>query len=1189
MTGAVDFHLSSTPLESGVTLLEASAGTGKTFTISGIVARLVAVDDLAVGQILVVTFTEAATRELRDRIRKRLGDIDRELGAIEDGREARDPVTAALLASRIDVQTLRRRLRLALAAFDEASISTIHGFCQQLLRDNAFEGDMPFDTDVLTDPSGLHLDLAYDFWRRELTDIDPVTAALAHEHDLGPIALAALLKKISSHPELRILPESSCSLPAATEAVVSTCRTALDAWTAEGLRILELMRGHPGLSQSKAKGFLAEKLAATQRALDDAAASRIMTGAAIDALRSLASSSIDALRLKKSKERYPDDPFHQVCEAFHETCLHWVNALRVAWFRFIEKELPALKAARRVMTFDDMLLRTRAALQGPQGHTLVKVVRQRWRAALIDEFQDTDPLQYEIFHRCFSTSPHRLMLIGDPKQSIYGFRGADLHTYLSARSAIERQGGPRLYTLRRNYRSTAKLVEAVNGIFSHNPQCFMQSGMAFLPAQGDGKTANEAPLSRDGTEAGPPLTFVSVTTVATGTHDSADPSPKADHARQLIARDIAIEITTLLDGRSRLGSRSLAASDIAVLVRTHKEAVIVQEALRDAHITSVRRTGDSVFNSIEADELARILEAILEPGRGRLLRTALTAACFALSAADIVALDTNETARAEWITKFAMLRDRWHRHGFSSAFRGLLATFNLRQKLISQRGGERALTNYLHLAELIHQVERDQRLAPTSVVRWIRNQQADEATPADELLQRLERDDDAVRIVTVHNAKGLEYPIVFCPMHWQKPYVPDVLFHDTAQDGRLTLDLSDVPADAHEALAKQEKLAEDVRLLYVSLTRAVQRCYLYLHTAKNIGESALKQTLGADLQATCRQLVDDHPQLYAFRSLHREIPPAEAERSPAAAPPILAALPIARPVLHEPMVGSFSRLVAGAAEEIAQDHDEWVDDPDLIETTVQTSSRSEGDEALIFELTAGAATGVALHAVLEQVDFTDLGQLRPLVDQHFASLDLGEDMRAAITHQLERLVDHPLQADGHTLRLRSVHKSDRKSEQEFFYTLRKFSVTELAAACRPEISSLKTHQIDRLRFDPVDGYLRGFIDAIFRHDGRYYLADWKSNLLGKTTADYEPQQLAKVMSTHFYDLQSWLYAVALDRHLRDRLPDYRYEIHFGGIFYIFVRGLDPLHPQRGVHFERPTESFLRRLAETIFPMEGGAP
>lgn len=1166
MTAAQEFHLGSTPLRPGITLLEASAGTGKTYTISGIAVRLIVIDELPLRSILVVTFTEAATLELRERIRQRLMDIADELAAGTD----RDPVIKAIATAGIPPEIARRRIALALASFDEAAISTIHGFCQRLLRDNAFEGNAPFEADVITDSSSLLLDAAHDFWQRRHAEISPVTATLIRHAKLAPGALVSLLTHRLRNPDLFILPEPTLSSAAAMTALQATDEQLRQEWSRERLRLLDLFANHPGIGKSNKESFGPVRLQRLAAALDAWATSAELAPDTLDAIAAMTVQAIEGARKKSKKigdQRFPDDEFFVSCSRSVELRRAWVSAIRHEWLQFAATTLPQLKAARSVMSFDDMLIRTREALSGHHANALLTAVRQQYRAALIDEFQDTDPVQYEIFRQLFAEPPQLLMLIGDPKQSIYGFRGADLFTYLQVQRELQNAQPPRIYTLRTNFRSAKSLVDAVNELFSRQPDCFVQRDIRFLTATGDGERAARTPL-RFNPGAGAPMVLVTMS------ESDEEADLYADETREYIAVDIAIEIRRLL-AECRLGDRTVMASDIAVLVRSHRDAAGVEETLRALGIPSVRRTQENVFESTEADELLRILAAVLEPANVQTLRTALTAPCFGLTANDLLQLESNPTDWAEWIDSFASLRDRWFKRGFASMFRELLVRKRLRSGLLAQLNGERKLTNLLHLAELAQEAEHHDHRSPAGVIAWLHEQRANPSMGIERHVQRLDKDDEAVRIVTIHNAKGLEYPIVFCPSHWSMRSPREVLFHEREPPHRMTLDLEGKDNPSHKRLAAEEMLAEDVRLLYVAVTRAVHRCYLYIHQPKG-DVSALVAVLGQNPSAVARNLARQNPDRITSRVVQRSLPPPivpDVESTTRR----LTSRELRHSVEQTLMVGSFSRLVAGAAEEQAQDHDDLAADG-------KRDAQEPAEIPAIFRLPRGAATGTALHAVLEHVDFREPSMLAPLVDQCFAALLLADDMRSAITAQLEQLLGHPLQAADRRVRLAEVSPADRINEAEFYYPIRPFTARELASVCRLSEISIP-HRIERLQFSPIDGFMRGFMDLVFRHEGRYYLADWKSNWLGNSTADYTPGRLEQVMVENFYHLQSWLYALALDRFLAHRLTDYRYEDHFGGIFYVFVRGLDRTVPERGVHFARPSSEFMSALGAVVFGSE----
>lgn len=1154
MSIAPTFSLRSTPLNPGITLLEASAGTGKTFTIAGIVVKLVALNGLAIREILVVTFTEAATRELRDRIRKRLVQVSREL--LEN--DGSDPVTTALRESGIEIPIICRRLALALASFDEASISTIHGFCQKLLRDHAFEGNAPFEAEVVADASSMFLDLAHDFWRHQLAKAPALFAAIAHQHNITPERHAELLLRLSRHPGAVVLPKAEKSLENAADVAIKAYDAVIKAWATEGSRLCALFESHKSISKNKESGYPPARIAELRLHLDRAAGGGIPSEATLDAIDSLTAERIESKRLKiksATQDPFPHDPFFSLCSTFASARQAWVATLRQSWLTYSQIELPKLKAARRIMTFDDMLTMTHKALSGAQRSPLITAVRQHYRAALIDEFQDTDPLQYEIFNTFFATPPHHLMLIGDPKQSIYGFRGADLFTYLAARRDAERTLPRRIHSLDTNFRSAPGLVAAINDVFGMESECFVQPGVEFTSATADGKVARAAPFRRKDGVTPSPLVLIDAKS------DSDD--ALVDDVRTRIAEDIAKEIGNLISGY-RLGDKAVTAADVAILVRSHREAALIEEVLREARIPAVRRTDASVFQCLESYELSRILDAVIEPADERAMRAALIGSWSGCHATEIANLDIDPAALSRWLDFFSDLRERWNTRGFAAMFRHFLNVRHVRRNLAEQQGGERKLTNWLQLGELVQQAEQQHRLTPSGVAEWIREQRRQERVSSEDHVQRLERDDDAVKIVTIHNAKGLEYPIVFCPSHWSGKSVKDVIFHDPDNGDRLTLDLSDAPSQKNESMAAQELLAEEIRLFYVAVTRAVHRCYVYIAPHKDSNQSALERVLGKETLAACQKLSQDAPDRFELRTLHEERQQLEM--------PTLSELQNIRPrkIDRKPggdrLIGSFSQLIAGALEESAQDHDE-------LDTRPDTHAPLPSDATPLARLPRGAATGIALHAVLEHADFTRPETLGPLVTEHFGALNIEDSLLEALTRHLESMMSHPLLAENDALRLRNIASGDRLNEVEFYYPIKCLDSRALGTATAMNLG--------RLQFSPVDGFLRGFMDLVFRHEGRYYLLDWKSNWLGPRSIDYSQQNLEKTMRQSFYSLQSLLYAWAVDRYLKQRLPEYRYDHNFGGIFYVFVRGLDCATPEYGIHYSKPDQNLLSRLGAAL--------
>jgi exodeoxyribonuclease V beta subunit len=1147
------FDLAHTPLARGVTLLEASAGTGKTYAIAGIVTRLVAVEGLPIGRIVVVTFTDAATRELRSRIRRRLREVLEELLK----GTSKDPATQAIRSSGIDLDEAIRRLRLALAAFDEVAISTIHGFCQRALRDNAFEGDAPFDADIVRDPRDELLEVATDFWRRHIDTAAPIVTAALDGEPVQPEDLANLLSRLARHPQLRLLPKATATLDAATRNLQSVYTRALQSWHHDSATVHALLRSSPALKRDKSKALPIELVDSHARALERAVTTGSAHPAVLAAMTDFAYSRLVALT--KANKPTPQHVFFDHCDAVTAEMQALIASVRQNWLDYASTEWPKLKTARRMMTFDDLLERMSAALAGPRAEALQSVLRRNYAAALIDEFQDTDPLQYRIFQQVFAVATHWLMYIGDPKQSIYGFRGADLFTYLEAKSAVVRAIPPQIYTLRKNFRSSSAMISAVNTMFARTPKVFLHAGIEFVDSSADGSKAAAAPLTCAPTDERPPLVFVQL--------PAGNGKFSKTRCQPLIHQHIAAEIARLLGGTHRLGDRALQADDIAVLVRTHLEATALQQQLRAHGIRSVRRTDESVFATPEATALQHLLAAALEPSRPQAVRTALSTMLFDCDARRLVELDADEAAWEAHVERLLEFRQRWHAQDFAGAFRWLTTSSLLRSRLVRRPGGERSLTNLLHLAELLHEAERTLRLAPAGVQEWLRMHCDAPARGVDEHVQRLERDDDAVKIVTLHNAKGLEYPIVFCPSHWTDTTVKECLFHDPAT-GQITLDLTAEPPALHRQQAREELIAEDIRLLYVGITRAIHRCYVYGANAADPNNSALGRVIGGPVEELASANIglcttDDDVVSPAARL------PEDTES------PECRARTFSRVLRAERLVGSFTGLISNASAEAAEDYDEQ-DEP-----THTQASPADAPEGTIFRLPAGAATGIALHSVLEKLDFVAPAALEALVASAFAPLALPAEQHATVCRHLRDLLDHPLKADDRLIRLSDLPMRARLNEAAFFYPTRAFTRQELlGVATRANATGLGT-LIQRLNFQPTEGFLNGVIDLIFEHDGRYYLADWKSNWLGNDTAHYAPARLQTVMLREAYVLQSLLYTLALDRHLATRLPAYRYEQHFGGIFYIFVRGIDAAHPERGVHFSRPTAAFVSDLADTV--------
>ncbi|UUY09364.1 exodeoxyribonuclease V subunit beta [Pseudomonas sp. J452] len=1161
----------------GRSLIEASAGTGKTWTLTALYARLLLEQQLSVSQILVVTYTTAATAELRERIRARLA----ELLAVYEGTPSSDPFLSEL-HSRHPGEDARRRLLLAVHGFDEAAIFTIHGFCQRALQDAAFEAGGDFDSELTQDDREVLDALLADAWRHVLAAADPAWARFLAKQKITPSSLRQALRSHLGKPYLRIEPREPLSGDELNAASTAWER-AEQLWREQGAAFVALLREHGGLSQSTHK---LAKLPVWTAELDAYFADPAALFEQPDGL-----AKFGAAALHKATKKGFDAPQGALAEAFDELAealgvavpagRQRLIALQVELLDKLNAELPARKAAQRLLAFDDLLNRLNEALHGPAGADLATTLRTQYPLALIDEFQDTDPVQYQIFDRIYREGGD-LCFVGDPKQAIYAFRGADLATYLTARDAAARR-----YDLPFNYRSTPQLIDALNRLFAR-PQPFAEQGLDYPPVSAGKKSRADLVLPDEAN--GAPLALVWL----------ADDGLNKGRAGEIAAIDTAQRIAGLLaasgEGTAYFDDKGvrtpLRGGDIAVLVASHREAASIAEELAVRGVPSVRRGRDSVWHSEEAAELAAVLAAYAEPGREGVLRYALASRLLGRDAAQLARCQDDERAWDKERADAEQYHQLWQQHGFMRVFRAWLDQEQVAERLLAGIDGERRLTNLLHLAELL-QTESLQRPGLEALLAWFNGQRGSEGAGEDALL-RLESDAERVQIVTIHTSKGLEYPLVFCPFLWDGrllgQHTDSARCHD--EDGQPLLDLGSARLDEHLQTARREVFAEKLRLTYVALTRAEHRLWLHwgpvavpkpkkdgglpdeglhssalawlLHGRELGGADALGELAGHLNDKSASALASELDQLAEGSAgmiarvplLNREACAAGEQR---ATPP--ARLQQFQRSLHSAWrIGSFSGLAAGMHME-APDRDGLVM-PDA-------SEPGSG----FFAFPRGARAGTCLHAILEdwargKAPLADL--VEPALSAHGINAELWTAIASA---HLQQVLDSDL--DGSGLTLASLQAARRLPELGFTFPVADLDVQRLRAILVDPAMGLAEplrQAAERLEFDSLKGFLKGFIDLTFEHDGRWYILDYKSNWLGPDASHYGGERLLQALAGEHYYLQYLIYLVALRRFLRQRLADFHDE-QLGGAYYLFLRGM----PQAGVYFARPSDELLDAL------------
>ena len=1201
-----------------VQLIEASAGTGKTWTLCGLYVRLLLEKRLRVRDILVVTFTKAATAELKDRIRERLAVLRRGLAA---GAGATADSFAADVLTRLrdgdvrdlDVAQARSAVNRAIAEFDEAAIYTIHGFCQRALTEVPFAAGLPFRFEVIEDDTDAMDRAAADFCRNDIAagklDLHALRLLRAR---LTPVVLARNLRSRLGRPLADYRYDATRDSKPFSD-YVSSYEAARDLWThARDGAIKALLDNLDSLRRSS---YATETVTKSARAWDEFLASPFAGFPQRDAPLKYFAAGHMATQLKKGA-RLPSHAFFGLAQTLldqHAAAEACVEGMRIGLLEnFLQRypeQVRADKRRRRLVGYDDMLHNLYQALKDPQRPWLASAIQRRYPAALIDEFQDTDPLQHAIFTSIYGAAEGPLYLIGDPKQAIYGFRHADIHTYLDA---ARQTGEANLHTLATNQRSTRGVIAAVNALFDRNERAFVLEGMRY---------GDVSPSERTRQAFRDPDCDASLVVWQLPRAEDACPIAQGDCERRAVLAT-ASEIQRLLrgsvDGAVRVGDGPLEAHHIAVIVRTHEQARRIKLALRSAGIGAVERSQLSVFSTPEADSIAALLAALDEPAGDGLRNAVLATPLFGLNANQIDAEVHDDAKHAARLSRFLDYRDLWRKHGFAAMWRRLLNDERIAERLLCEPDGERQLTNTLHLAELVHHAAL-RHSGTDAVLRWYQRRRSE--TPDSEDAQlRLESDEKLVQIATVHASKGLEYAIVFCPFIWIGGSHPkeDATCAEYHDDGRVIVRYA---LDNAEAIKRQrvEEMAETVRLHYVALTRAIYRTYLaagaYLHKKKDerCRTSALNWLMSGSGYSPESWLAAAGPELASVESAWTRFGAAHAPDvavmpMPGAPKHSVHAMPDSTSSWHARDAerhlsetwrhASFTSLNASesltvlAHEAVSADHDEGVAAPPF---AGQPPADLADHDPMRFP--RGAEAGSLLHAVFEAIDFSEPASWDgPIADAvaRYASLSGFETSRlssAVLAAILRRTIENVLGADldGAGLRLREVPVSERLSELGFHFPVAWMDVARLSRTLA-EVGL----PAEGLSCESFSGYMRGAIDCVVRREGRYCLLDWKSNFLGWRPEDYGAAALERAMQEEGYHLQAAIYAVALHRYLRMRLPRYNPNRDFGGLIYLYVRGIRPDGDDEqgrptGVWFRRLSGSQLELLDASFFAKATGGP
>lgn len=1167
---------------SGLNLIEASAGTGKTWTIAALYMLLLLEIELKPENILVVTYTKAATAELRERLRQRISST---LELFESKTPARDELEKLLLKKfKKQHHHAVRLLTRALYSFDDAAIFTIHGFCQRALSENAFESGSLFDTELTADPAAIIQEAADDFWRiRFMARNDHFMKRLIAERKT-PDSLLSPFKGNLQNMELSVLPETAGENYNNDAKQLNTLfLEAAQIWENQRDIIVDLLKSS-GLNQQSYKPSQI-----------DTAVVEINYWFSMPPLKScnkLLLFSSEQINAKTKKGCLaPQHNFFELCQKLYQAALGADSSFKEQWagelkkfYNWLKDELPRRKRLRNLRSYDDLLTDLYQALIGTGGNKLAAKLRERYHAAMIDEFQDTDTLQWQIFKKMAGVDNHSfgeasensypLYLIGDPKQAIYSFRGADLFTYLEAASSVKKN---MRWSLDTNRRSTATLVKAVNSLFEkENP--FLHKLIIHQAVQA-GRNPDDQ-LLINGIEENKPLRLWLYQ------KESEKLANKSD-ARDKIAVSVAAEVARVLSGGYKIkrggAEKPVRPGDIALLVRTHSQAELIQNKLSRYSIPSVQLANMTIFQSQEALDLLRILRAIAEPHREALLAEALLTESLGLNLNIVFTARNNEEQWEEWLARFHKMRQLYQSSGVISISSFLLYECALLERLLQLHDGERRITNFLHIVELLHQYAEQSEASIESAIIWLEKRvtakSSDEAT-----LLRLETDDNAVRIETIHASKGLQYPIVFIPYAWDtSEYKAEAALFHNSENGKATLDLGSREEAEHKQLAEKESDAEAIRLLYVAITRAEFKCYLVWGAINQADKSPLFRLIHGDDSLALKELSNSEIMLSMQRMAEKadgiqpELMPKGGDifryNQDSLADQALSYKNFTASINKDWRISSFSSITV-------DNHSIQPQDRDAVSSAKDNEEPTE--EPSIFDFPKGAAAGTCLHEIFERLNYANLEQsaVDGLIIERLQANGYNSDYLPVIRKMIEDLVKAPLILEEQSFNLASLKQGAWKVEMGFFLPVKEFSNQVFRNLFIDTATKLKNNEIgkmlEKMHIKQGHGMLQGFIDMIFEHNGRYYIIDWKSNYLGNKVEAYNSTAINQAMLHHSYIIQYHLYTLALDRLLKLRLAGYNYKNNFGGVIYLFLRGVSAKSAEYGIYRNRPSEEFIQK-------------
>lgn len=1136
----------------GKHIIEASAGTGKTYSIAILYLRMLLEKDIPVEKILVVTFTNAAVAELRVRIRSF---IQSAYQHIENVEAMKDKEMRTLLKNVMekesDVSKIKDRLKLALLSMDLAQIITIHGFCQQMLSEYAFETSQRFSAELQTDADEIIEEVSLDFWRDVYTQLEvEVIRASSLNIKMLKDCLSKSLKgaQFGSMQEgvnldtifnfyknkheiyKNKLEEIRNEIPAADQQIIQLYELHIN----EHLSICQNARKNnilykrffPLIQENDKNEFITLSKEQT-------------TNANREKIKNLNSEYIDSLEIFRDLM----DRQNKLIKDGLKITKEETNNILISFA--LQAYTPKIKnkiIEKGILTYDSLIENLHQYTVSNPNDTLISKIRAKFNAVFIDEFQDTDTLQFDIFDKLFvdASCPASLFLIGDPKQSIYGFRGADVEAYLDAKNKIPEENR---YTMNVNFRSNKALIQKFNFFFnSINDPFANENTIDYLEVNHSENIKNK--LTKD---------EIDESTLKVFNYDSKDHAVNAS----------CNAISALLDPAANYNitereHTAIKPSDICVLVRTGKQGTQVKNQLQALNIPAIQILEESIFDTSEANDIAYLLEAMITPQRNLIQKV------FVLSFARKVVpegYDNAQLGQNEYtFQRFFGYKNSLQSENVFVAFSQFLNDYNIRYLLTENNATLRILSNVEQLIQVLQDQQYRSQCSATELLLWLHKKIS--SAKENTFTTEIESDEDAVQIVTIHKSKGLQYNIVFViGLDADLQITHHIPIKNYRKEKNKYFDiyanLNKPENKPEKELCEKQALEENRRLLYVAMTRAKYACYLF------ISDKELKRThcLSAFLKEEVQLLLETN-QIFEQTPFIYDITKQ----------------PIQTIAVPRAITKAYSNWWKMSYSHLA-DHSNKLE---IIDGVV---SENPYDNYIFSQLKKGAYIGTKLHSIFENInfleDFNNLETLSESAKKEISSFNKKNADETIVNNApyIQALINHCLTAkiavgDNKTLSLNSLGADQKLVELGFNFNVKNQTAT-LKAALEKHV-----HPTTLKSGIQLDGILNGFIDLFFEQDGKYYILDWKSNYLGNTLAHYTTENVVSAMSASNYHLQYLIYTVAVHKFLKSRLLDYDYDLHFGGAIYLFLRGVRK-DGNTGIFFHKPAKELVEELADTL--------